>query len=200
MCCKTGESKMSNRQLKNVRFFVLIGLVFIALVTLHLTAKEKKSDEIQTVKTPVKIDKFYQRDSLRAFYTAPPVIPHAVGNLMKSDECMHCHKEFRDLGDRKSIKTPHAEFSNCMQCHVNSDTSNVKDYEPVKSSFKGLVEPKKGIKAHEFAPPMMPHRLFLRENCISCHNPEHPNQELRSPHIDRSNCLQCHAPLKENEF
>ena len=63
----------------------------------------------------------------------------------------------------------------------------------VPNSFEGWVGETKGFRASETAPPTVPHRLFLRESCISCHSPEHPDENLRSPHYRQVNCRQCHV-------
>lgn len=144
-----------------------------------------------------------ERSVRRAFYTAPPVIPHDVVRYERDmGACLRCHLKETRLGPRTSMKTPHPELSNCMQCHMAASTPLAvlfpkyasKTLPPVKNHFKGLVEPREGSQAHDVAPPTIPHRTFMRENCVACHNPKAPNEDLRMDHPERSSCLQCHVP------
>jgi hypothetical protein len=133
------------------------------------------------------------RAALRAFYTAPPVIPHEV-TTRNNRECLHCHSDVRTLGPRTTVETPHANFFNCQQCHVGVQTLNRElELAELETSWKGLEEPRKGTRAHADAPPTVPHRLFMREHCTSCHGELHANADMRGPHGQRSSCLQCHA-------
>lgn len=142
-----------------------------------------------------------QRARLRAFYTAPPVMPHDRA-LLRNHDCQYCHSDVRDFRstDRLSTKTPHAQLSNCMQCHVAVEPPLGEAAEPVDTSWAGLEEPGAGDRAHALAPPTLPHRLFLRENCLSCHHAESPYVFMRCTHPERGNCLQCHVPGLDNEF
>lgn len=128
----------------------------------------------------------------RAFWGAPPLIPHRVKSERRSASCLECHSLERrvGLGQRATAPVPHAEFSQCLQCHV-------KGYEGrhetpwVENAFEGLVAPGPGVRAHEYAPPTVPHGIFLRENCLSCHGPK-GDTRLQTAHPERSQCLQCH--------
>lgn len=130
----------------------------------------------------------------RAFWGAPPPIPHRVKSERNSASCLECHSLERRVGrgQRATAPVPHAEFSQCMQCHVKGYEGR---HEPpfVENSFVGLASPGPGSRAHPYAPPTMPHRLFLRENCLSCHGPK-GDTRLQTSHPDRSQCLQCHVP------
>ncbi|MHC5068823.1 MAG: hypothetical protein ACYTF0_09575, partial [Planctomycetota bacterium] len=55
------------------------------------------------------------RSQRRAFYTAPPVIPHRVGE--GDQECLNCHQEQREFHGHVAPATPHPELVNCQQCH-----------------------------------------------------------------------------------
>ena len=143
------------------------------------------------------------RAARRAFYTAPPVVPHDVVRYERDQgSCLRCHLQETRLGRRTAMRTPHPELSNCMQCHVAASTPLVvlhperEDPVPVrvKNGFEGLTEPRQGRRAHDLAPPTIPHRLLLRENCAACHNPKHPNEAMRMDHPERGSCLQCHVP------
>lgn len=140
------------------------------------------------------------RAALRAFYTAPPEIPHVVlgqGNR----QCAYCHSEVRHIGERTSVRTPHIEMSNCQQCHVGPNVLNEEfEVELTISDWLGLEEPRKGSRAFELAPPTIPHRLFMREDCMTCHDPQQPTTGMRVPHPERSNCMQCHVADESQQF
>jgi cytochrome c-type protein NapB len=90
----------------------------------------------------------------------------------------------------------HPQYSNCTQCHVPADglrslTEDERLF--VANSFEGLGAPGRGSRAYPGAPPTVPHGVFMRQNCMSCHGPDRPNAILSS-HPERQNCLQCHAP------
>lgn len=172
--------------------------IVVAFGALHLTARtvERVAEEADATAEKDGMG----RDDLRAFYTAPPVIPHLVTSR-GSKECLTCHHRVREIGGRVTVKTPHAQFSNCQQCHVGVQSLN-EDFaaQTVASSWLGLAEPKEGSRAHDYAPPTMPHRHFLREDCNSCHGPDNPDEALRGTHPERSNCMQCHVPDRAREF
>ncbi len=179
MCCKIGKSIVK----KKLQILLGMGLI-ILLPTLGQSLSKK--DSVQEMEK----EKKASRQSLRAFYTAPPVIPHEVTAQRGQKECLYCHKEVLRVGKRISVKTPHPEFFNCQQCHVQGD---VKREDSSVTTWKGLEEPKKGTRAHEAAPPTIPHRLFLRKNCNACHGAKNPDKNLRGSHSKRTNCLQCHV-------
>jgi nitrate reductase cytochrome c-type subunit len=137
------------------------------------------------------------RAVLRAFYTAPPVVPHEIESRDPKD-CLRCHLRVTKGGDtRVAMKTPHPQFSNCTQCHVPGLPGV---HQEIGSSWIGLKEPKHGDRWFTLSPPTIPHRIALRENCLSCHDPENPDARIRTPHPQRTNCLQCHVPDDHNEF
>lgn len=140
-----------------------------------------------------------ERSANRAFYTAPPTVTHELDNLGNED-CQICHEDVLDLGDRVSIPTPHPQFSNCLQCHVGTGPPAFLDQVEIESGWIGLEDPVKIERRNEVAPPVLSHRLFLRDKCLSCHHPEHPRVNMRTSHPDRSNCLQCHVVIEERQF
>jgi cytochrome c-type protein NapB len=138
-----------------------------------------------------------QRARLRAFYTAPPVISHEVESQDAKD-CLRCHlKVTRSQDGRVAMQTPHPQMTSCLQCHApgfpGADLN-------VESRWQGLEEPKRGTRWFWTSPPTVPHRIFLRENCLSCHGPENPDMRLRTPHPERTSCLQCHVPDENRQF
>lgn len=133
------------------------------------------------------------RAARRSFTGAPPTIPHLVYRK-DNKECLHCHLEVRKTPFGISNITPHPEFQNCQQCHVGAQILNKDLVVPeVANTFEGWVGETKGYRAHEFAPPTVPHGLLLRTNCNSCHSPDRLDNQLRGPHSRRSNCRQCHV-------
>ncbi|MHC5068824.1 MAG: hypothetical protein ACYTF0_09580, partial [Planctomycetota bacterium] len=70
----------------------------------------------------------------------------------------------------------------------------------IDNHFVGLVEPREGSRNHPYAPPTIPHREFLRQDCATCHDKRHPNEAMRVAHSDRINCMQCHVPEDGAEF
>ncbi len=146
----------------------------------------------------LKQEEKYTRESLRAFYFAPPVVPHEVESR-GSNDCLRCHLQVTKLEDgRVAMQTPHPQFSNCLQCHVPSKTPGRE--KEVLTDWEGLEEPKRGMRGFLVSPPTVPHRIYLRENCLSCHGPKNPNMRLRTSHPERSRCLQCHVPNVDQEF
>jgi cytochrome c-type protein NapB len=131
----------------------------------------------------------------RAYDGAPPVIPHAPVGV----ECSACHNE-RGLevdGLGFAPPSPHARtsglsaLSRCTQCHVYRTVDDVF----VASSFEGFAQDlRAGARLNELAPPVMPHGVFMRENCQACHTGPAAREEIRTSHPERPNCSQCHVP------
>ena len=133
------------------------------------------------------------RAERRLFDGAPPVIPH---RSMGAD-CLSCHSGEGTQVDGLGFAppNPHAESAGgdmrrCRQCHVFAQTAGVFR----ASSFEGIRQDlRKGSRLHEFAPPVMPHPLLLRENCSACHTGPAAREEIRCPHPERVRCQQCHV-------
>jgi cytochrome c-type protein NapB len=141
------------------------------------------------------------RAERRLYDGAPPVIPHANMGM----GCMNCHNmtgmSVPDIGFAPAM--PHgetaglSEFSNCTQCHVFQA-----DVPPFKgSTFVGLRQDlRKGKKGFAFSPPVMPHPVFMRENCVACHSGPGSREEIRTDHPERPRCTQCHVPQITTEL
>lgn len=140
------------------------------------------------------------RSKNRAYDGAPPTIPHdIVSNSSKS--CMACHSPDTNLliGDKRPSAMSHAYYANCTQCHVPDDgLRQITDEQRLQASsiFSGIQTKGKGSRAYHGAPPTLPHPVFMRQNCMSCHGSSRPNA-IRTSHPQRHNCLQCHAPDAE---
>ena len=145
------------------------------------------------------VDKVHERTlktyyDNRAYHGAPPSIPHPVLNdkTVGENACLKCHQNggFVSKFNAYAPVTPHPELVNCRQCHVSQNT---------QSLFKGgdydkVVAPKVGINnALIGSPPVIPHQIQLRENCLSCHAGPSAPKEIRVSHPERINCRQCHV-------
>lgn len=149
------------------------------------------------------VDKNHER-SLNSYYNnraypgAPPTIPHEIkeDNLIGGNNCLKCHENggFVQNLNAYTPVTPHPKMVNCRQCHVLEKTS--KDF---KSNFFYKENPP--IIGHNnelvSSPPVIPHQLQMRENCLSCHAGPSALKEIRVSHPERVNCRQCHVPKTE---
>ena len=128
----------------------------------------------------------------RAFLGAPPFMPHRIRTERSSKYCLECHAVKTRLARRHRaiVPLPHPEYSQCSQCHVSGDPAEVAPFR--ENDFVGLDFPGKGSRAHDYAPPTVPHKVFMRENCLACHGPT-GIASVRTTHPERSQCLQCHV-------
>ncbi len=142
------------------------------------------------------------RAARRSYDGAPPVIPHAPLKI----KCVACHtdtgKETPPLGFAPA--NPHTQTaglssaSHCQQCHVFRQQDEVSANGLAASDFQGLSQQfAKAERLYLGAPPVIPHRVFMREDCISCHAGPVARTEIRCSHPQRTNCRQCHVPGAE---
>jgi cytochrome c-type protein NapB len=140
------------------------------------------------------------RAQRRMYDGAPPVIPHPEFGAA----CSSCHGEtgIEVEGVGYSPPSPHertaglSAVSRCVQCHVFARTQ----VELVANAFAGLRQDlRPSGRQHALAPPVLPHRVFMRENCAACHSGPAAREEIRCGHPDRTRCLQCHVPQVGNE-
>lgn len=136
------------------------------------------------------------RAERRAYDGAPPVIAHEDFDI----DCTECHDlegmEVPDVGF--APPSPHettqgmSAVSRCAQCHVFS----LAEGEFVANSFAGLRQDlRHGARLNPLAPPTLPHKSFMRENCTACHSGPAAREELRTDHPERARCNQCHLPV-----
>jgi cytochrome c-type protein NapB len=52
---------------------------------------------------------------------------------------------------------------------------------------------RKGDRLYPQAPPVIPHGVFMREDCAACHEGVPGRPEIRCSHPERMNCRQCHV-------
>lgn len=131
----------------------------------------------------------------RAYSGAPPSIPHPVKEerSMGGNTCLQCHQNggFVEKFNAYTPVTPHPEMINCRQCHV----AQVSQTQFVGNTFYKKAAPDVGTNnALEGSPPVIPHPLQMRENCLACHAGPSAVEELWVDHPQRINCRQCHVP------
>ena len=140
------------------------------------------------------------RAQRRAYDGAPPTVPHESFGAA----CTSCHDErgqaVRDVGFAPA--SPHDNTSKaggtarCRQCHVFRTTDDLF----VNSEYEGLPQDLvAGDRATAGAPPRIPHRVLMRENCGACHDGPGAREEIRTTHPERRRCRQCHVPITDTE-
>ncbi len=138
------------------------------------------------------------RAERRLFDGAPPTVPHDNFGI----ECTACHNaegmEVDDVG--YAPPSPHEQtrgmsvLARCRQCHVFIQT----DEEFTKNGFVGLRQDlRKGKRLNPLSPPTIPHKTFMRDNCLACHSGPAAREEIRTPHPERRRCVQCHVRVHE---
>lgn len=138
-----------------------------------------------------------QRATLRAFEGAPPVVPHPILDI-NVQTCRACHALGLTAGGKTARMASHTYLVNCTQCHVEQPPDSPRADDP-ENSFVGLrPSGYGGTRAWAGAPPVMPHTVFMRNNCVSCHG-EYGYDGWRPDHLARTNCMQCHVPAAEFE-
>jgi len=135
------------------------------------------------------------RAARRAYDGAPPIIPHPPFGAA----CDACHDEqgLAVQGVGYAPPSPHIDTryeggtARCRQCHVFRTTEGAF----VASGFTGLAQDlRPGDRATAGAPPRIPHRVLMRENCRACHTGPGAREEIRTTHPERDRCRQCHVP------
>lgn len=160
---------------------------------------------------------------LRAYPGAPPRIPHGVTDEeFREIRCNSCHERggyVERFGGYVPV-TPHPQYSACLQCHAadamrvgialpDGMTDHVcsqchvdPDQPPpslVALDWAPAPWPDAGFRAMEGSPPVIPHDLLLRENCVACHAGRAAVPTIRTTHPERANCRQCHVSVEQPE-
>jgi cytochrome c-type protein NapB len=147
-------------------------------------------DREGAVKTTARV-----RAERRAYDGAPPTAPHESFAI----KCEACHDARGRAVDGVGFApaSPHAgtRFAGgtqrCTQCHVFVQTDELF----VASDYVGLSQDLlAGDRATPGAPPRIPHRILMRENCSACHDGPGAREEIRTSHPERWRCRQCHVP------
>lgn len=138
--------------------------------------------------------------SLRQYPGSPPQIPHPVEPSFSTNapDCLSCHEKggFSPQHNAFIPVTPHPEEQSCRQCHVPQPEEAAVF---VEHDWVSIAPPQLGVSAMGGSPPLIPHALQLRENCIGCHTGPGAVVEIRVEHSARGNCRQCHVPLVQTE-
>lgn len=137
-----------------------------------------------------------RREQRRAYDGAPPTIPHPIDTRAEPN-CLVCHEHGAKIGELIAPAMSHLPFSNCPQCHAEGGfpaAAAVAGRVPplTESEFEPLPFGGQGKRAWPGAPPVVPHRGFMRQRCDSCHGVTGAFG-LRTPHADRQSCQQCHV-------
>ena len=158
---------------------------------------------------PVEVDVEAQRArrrSRRAYEGAPPTVPHPV-QQGDSTSCLLCHQQATRIGDRIAPALSHEPYTSCTQCHV-ADSGLPIEWNTGRfaidstAEFVGQQVTSAGSRAYQGAPPTIPHRTLMREDCMSCHGAG-GTSAIRTSHPERQSCTQCHAPdagLDQRQF
>lgn len=144
-----------------------------------------------------------ERDLRRAYDGAPPTVPHPVAQR-DVGSCLSCHQQGLSVGGKTASAMSHDFKSQCLQCHAQEGGTGAAGDVLLadalagqgtygRNVFAGYRGPTTGERAWNIAPPEIPHRTFMRENCLSCHA-EGGSAPLRTTHPERASCQQCHAP------
>ena len=172
-----------------------------AIPTISSEKKVFERSELALKYLEMPVDSNHQR-SLNTYYTnraypgAPPSIPHPLvkgERGMGGKACLQCHLNggFAEKFNAYAPVTPHPEMINCRQCHVaqlaNTNFKETNFYK-MKAATVGYNNALPG------SPPIMPHPIDMRENCLSCHAGPAAPKEIRVTHPERINCRQCHVP------
>jgi nitrate reductase (cytochrome), electron transfer subunit len=161
-------------------------LADLAQPPVDLFAPPQRSEETRLVALSARAER-------RAFDGAPPVVPHPI-DQMGTASCLVCHGEGLMIG--KGVWAPrmsHAYLANCTQCHVEQQAVQLEPLSQPSNEFEPFRSTAGGSRAWPGAPPTVPHPVFMREDCLSCHGPA-GSEPLRTTHPYRASCLQCHAP------
>jgi cytochrome c-type protein NapB len=136
-----------------------------------------------------------RRRARRAYAGAPPIVPHPI-QQREPEACLACHEKGIWIAGVRAPMMSHRRYTICAQCHApqRQETASMTLVAtiPSNNSFEGVAEPGPGATAWKGAPPTIPHAIFMREECSSCHG-LNGAQGLRTPHPVRESCTQCHA-------
>jgi cytochrome c-type protein NapB len=156
---------------------------------------------------------------LRAYPGAPPRIPHAVTpEEFRGDACATCHERggYSQRFDAYVPVTPHPERGICLQCHVGEDSlmgvaipianpnarcpqchgpAGGRPRADASLTWPTTVWPALAPLPADSTPPVIPHDLLFRENCVTCHSGPAAVAEIRTTHPERADCRQCHLEV-----
>ena len=155
----------------------LFALLVVALLLAVLAAGQAPDEDSPQRQLPPR----------RMDFGAPPAAPHDLGP--DRGDCLLCHGD-PDMG---APLTPHPTRLRCQQCHVAAE-EEVPAFRANK--LVGLLPPGRAPRAQPAGPPLIPHAILLRENCLACHDSELGKEIIPTTHPERLRCRQCHLPQR----
>jgi len=151
----------------------------------------------------------------RAYPGAPPPVPHGLTRSeMRDQNCKTCHERggFVPRFSAYAPVTPHPEMVSCLQCHAPNDalvgvpSPQMNELRCLQCHAPGARQPlfvpldwrapswpRTDQVALPGSPPVIPHALQFRNNCLACHGGPSAVAEIRTTHPERASCRQCHV-------
>ncbi len=155
-------------------------IAFLLLASMYLVLVPRGEAQKKSVATKKPAER-----PRRLYFGAPPAAPHEIGGDFS--QCLACHGEQGGAGP----VTPHPTRVLCQQCHVAAPEQATKFR---GSRFVGLTRPGRAPRIQPKGPPLIPHAVLLRENCLACHALGAREDVLATTHPERLRCQQCHIP------
>lgn len=151
----------------------------------------------------------------RAYPGAPPRVPHGLtaGELATS-RCNACHARggYSPRFMSYTPVTPHPELANCTQCHLVDDAvagvplprgeadgcrqchaPAMRTASVALAGWEPAPWPAVRGASGGGTPPVIPHDLAMRGNCLACHMGPGAVAEIRTRHPERADCRGCHV-------
>jgi cytochrome c-type protein NapB len=158
---------------------------------------------------------------LRAYPGAPPRIPHGLTpDEFRTGACKTCHERggYSQRFAAYVPVTPHPEMGFCLQCHVGDDAvTGISEPSSDPNARCRQCHTPSGPPRHDLEatldwrttawarlprmtpgrdPPVIPHDLQSRGNCLACHSGPAAVAEIRTAHPEWANCRQCHVATR----
>ncbi len=175
------------------------GLLLLSLIPFFAGCSDHRWDSVPGTEDALKSSAAV-RAARRLYDGAPPTIPHDNFGVA----CSGCHDSdgISVSGLGFAPASPHDDTreegaaQRCRQCHVFVTTNELF----VANAFQGLEQDMRaGGRLYTGAPPTIPHKIFMRENCAACHTGPAAREEIRTSHPERTRCRQCHVPVRTRE-
>ena len=137
------------------------------------------------------------RAARRLYDGAPPVIPHDPFGA----DLQQLPRHLRDRGGRGRVRPGLSPRRHRERPTPPPDAGNAtcRDWTKASSSKTSswasgrICEP--GGRLYDGAPPTIPHKILMRENCSACHAGPGARAEILTTHPERTRCRQCHVPV-----
>lgn len=152
--------------------------------------------------------------ALRAYPGAPPRIPHGLtAEELHGLGCRTCHERggYSARFEAYVPVTPHPDWVDCLSCHLpDAGVAGIQlphgEQNATCRQCHAAGGPAPSVTPVDWrpaawpalprdsgVPPVIPHDVTLRGNCIACHAGPAAVAELRTPHPERQDCRQCHV-------